>query len=174
MPWDILIKVLYRATVQVRKVPATLQLSWIETRMNGEREAWVEEYRNSKRTLGQVIAYVYTAREAVWVVDDLTLASTVHESPRKKEDAKPRKRDKSAPAKTVSAKLRDGSRLCQAYNRGTCTRKANVQAAYSLLRDGCTHGRHYCGGVEKSGRICGGHHPAALCRNSKVPRLGIK
>ena len=39
--------------------------------MDGEREAWTEEFRNSNRTLGQVIAHVYTSREAVRAVDEL-------------------------------------------------------------------------------------------------------
>jgi len=175
VPWDVLIRVHHRATVQVRKVPYSMQLAWLETRMEGEREAWIEEFRNSDKTLGQVIANVYTSREAVWAVDELKfLSQNMHSPVRKIQDkgeqsdsgkkrAQDPPKDKSkgpGPAANTASSLRDGNKLCANYNRGNCGNK----------KDTCKHGRHFCSGTQANGRVCGGRHPASQCSNPKVPK----
>jgi len=175
VPWDVLIRVHHRATVQVRKVPYAMQLAWLEARMEGEREAWIEEYRNSDKTLGQVIAHVYTSREAVWAVDELKFATPVGQSPVKKIQDRgdvagagkqrgqppPEIKGRSpGPAANMATSLRDGNKLCANYNRGNCGNK----------KDTCKHGRHFCSGTQLNGRVCGGRHPASMCTNPKVPK----
>ena len=175
VPWDVLIRVHHRATVQVRKVPHAMQLAWLETRMEGEREAWIEEFRNSDKTLGQVIANVYTSREAAWAVDELKFNTQISQSPVKKlhdrgeSPGGAKQRPQSLPepkskapgaAANTAASLRDGNKLCANYNRGNCGNK----------KDTCKHGRHFCSGTQVNGRVCGGRHPASQCTNTKVPK----
>ena len=174
VPWDVLIRVHHRATVQVRKVPFAMQLGWLEARMDGEREAWIEEFRNSDRTLGQVIAHVYTSREAVWAVDELKFMAPMGLSPVKKlqdrqdsgqkdkrqQTVPPTKAKGAGPAANLASALRDGNKLCANYNRGACGNK----------KDNCKHGRHFCSGTQANGRVCGGRHPASACTNPKVPK----
>jgi len=146
VPWDVLIRVHHRATVQVWKVPYSMQLAWLETRMEGEREAWIEELRNSDETLGQVIANVYTSREAVWAVVELKFTSQNMQSPVRKiqdkgeqggsgkkraQDPPESKSRAPEPAANTASSLRDGNKLCANYNRGSCGNK----------KETCKHGR---------------------------------
>jgi len=167
VPWDVLI--------HVWKVPYPMQLAWLETRMEGEREAWIEEFRNSDKTLGQVIANVYTSREAVWAVVELKFTSQNMQSPVRKiqdkgeqggsgkkraQDPPESKSRALGPAANTASSLRDGSKLCVNYNRGSCGNK----------KETCKHGRHFCSGTQANGRVCGGRHPASQCSNPKVPK----
>ena len=70
IPLVTMIKVHHRATVQVRRVKPSQQLQWLETRMDAERQQWIDEFRYSEKTFGQVVAATYTAREAIWQVDE--------------------------------------------------------------------------------------------------------
>ena len=173
--WDVLIRVHHRATVQVRKVPYAMQLTWLETRIDGELEAWIEEYRNSDKTLGQVIAHVHTSREAVWAVDEHKFNPPVSQSPVREAidegetsgNGKQRgqlpaagKGKAPAPAVNLVTSLRDGDELCANYNRGNCGNK----------KDTCKHGRHFCSGAQPNGRVCGGGLSAAMCTNPKAPK----
>ena len=59
--------------------------------------------------------------------------------------------------KQLSSFLKSGALLCGAYQLQRC----------SLSEDACT-GRHQCAVTFKSGRVCGGQHPASLCWNRRA------
>ncbi len=65
-------------------------------------------------------------------------------------------------AKRIAGMLRGKTKLCSAYQKGTCDACRPGQT--------CKSGKHVCGGVMKSGRVCGGAHPACECTNKAVPR----
>ena len=55
-----------------------------------------------------------------------------------------------AGGRVLFAKMQNGSRLCPAYQTSRC-RRADCQ----------------CAAVLRSGRVCGGHHPGAECRDRR-------
>ena len=57
----------------------------------------------------------------------------------------------------VAKTFRDGTKLCQQFQRGACKNRACKE-------------KHVCASVMRSGRVCGGSHPAKLCRNKLVER----
>ena len=173
VPLDVLVKVHHRATVAVRKVRPQLQLQWLESRMDGERESWIEGHRNTDKSLGQVVMSTYINREAVWTVDSVKDSprqeSSVNDSPVRRQDSQqqyqqqehqqsPRK-NKTGQALRVAKTLRDGTKLCGAYQKDACRSKSD-----------CWEGKHFCGGVQDSERVCGGRHPARRCNNGKVKK----
>ncbi|MGB1603308.1 MAG: hypothetical protein ACPIOQ_61820, partial [Promethearchaeia archaeon] len=60
--------------------------------------------------------------------------------------------------KTVAAKFKDGTWLCADFQKGQCKQKGRE----------CPKGKHACGAVTKTGRVCGGPHCPAQCRNKAV------
>ena len=56
--------------------------------------------------------------------------------------------------------MRDGTLLCGAFQVGRCTREESACGA-----------SHRCAILQKSGRACGGHHPAQACRDIKRAML---
>ena len=58
--------------------------------------------------------------------------------------------------KRAGPALRDGTVLCPQWNQGLC-----------INGDACPVA-HRCAAVYRSGRVCGGHHPALECRSPKV------
>ena len=59
--------------------------------------------------------------------------------------------------KQLAKQFRDGTKLCMAYQKNQC-KNPNCSL------------RHACAAVTKSGRVCGGKHPACKCRNKAVAR----
>ena len=172
LPLETLIKVYNRASIQVRKVRPNLQLSWLETRMDGERESWIDGYRYSQRSLGQVIQTTFENREAVWNVEE-SMAKGGNAPPPKAgshqgSPLKPAKQSSDPPtpsqrkgqAARVADKLRDNTALCREYNNGNKCKNGSS----------CQRGKHVCGGLLNNGRVCGGRHPASACVNKKVKK----
>ena len=76
-------------------------------------------------------------------------------------DDKSKLHTQSSKVKTIKHTLKDGTKLCPDFQKGTCKKGVN-----------CPKGKHLCGAVEKSGRVCGGRHSPGLgkCTNKKVVR----
>ena len=140
--------------------------------MDGERENWVEGYRNSDKSLGQVVMSTYINREAVWTVDE-SAARAVRDDQQPPHSPTPAEQSntqrvscrhlvehrKPGQAIRVAQKLRDGTKLCSAFQKGSCRSKTD-----------CWEGKHFCGGLQESDRVCGGRHSASRCTNGKVKR----
>ena len=154
--------------------------------MDGEREAWIDMFRNTTKSLGQIIQVVYLQREAVWTVDEGTARSRNYADTQpvpKKSTGSPKKSGGGGgsggspagkgsqqqhqgakypvgKAAKIAPTLRDKTPLCAQYQHGKC--KAS--------RD-CPQGKHFCGGVQDSDRVCGARHPACRCTNEKVKKV---
>ena len=63
--------------------------------------------------------------------------------------------------KRAGPALRDGTVLCPQWNQGLC-----------VNGDACPVA-HRCAAVYRSGRVCGGHHPALECRSPKVQWVNV-
>ena len=63
--------------------------------------------------------------------------------------------------KRVGPELRDGTVLCPQWNQGLCINGDTCPIA------------HRCAAVYRSGRVCGGHHPALECRSPKVQWVDV-
>ena len=177
IPLETMIKVHHRATVQVRRVKPSQQLQWLETRVDAERQQWIDEFRYSEKTFGQVVAATYSAREAIWQVDEglqrtkgdrldqesgLTRdKSGSKRNTRKTEGASPKQSFNVGQALRTAKTLRDGAKFCVNFQKDSC-RKGEK----------CPEGRHFCAGMQQSDRVCGGRHPACRCSNPKVKKKG--
>lgn len=63
---------------------------------------------------------------------------------------------KAVNGKRVAKMMRDGTTLCQGFQRGECKQKGK-----------CTNGAHRCGVITKGDRVCGASgHGAHVCRAS--------
>eukprot|EP00438_Fugacium_kawagutii_P008984 Skav223736 [mRNA] locus=scaffold2572:104065:115736:+ [translate_table: standard] len=62
-----------------------------------------------------------------------------------------------ASLKVLSATMKNGAKLCPLFQVGTCPNEAST----------CTHGAHLCAILQKTGRTCGGKHPANQCKIKK-------
>ena len=80
-PYDILLKYHRRIQARVHKLADLNQppLEWVMNRDIAEREVWVRDFRNSKLSLGTVIAQAYEKREALWQIDEETIKEKVRE-----------------------------------------------------------------------------------------------
>jgi hypothetical protein len=144
-PLDLMLRYHHRAQVKVQLLPAGEALPWLQTRDEEERTLWVERYRGSDLTFGQVVKEVYQRREAVWDVP-------VQKQPKPAEGSVKRvTSDPKSPRTTREAK-----EVCHKFNAGTC-------------KEPCPANRlHACSQLLRNGKPCGmRNHGAKDCRNTK-------
>ena len=139
----------------------------MEQKCVAERQCWVDKFRNSDYTLGEIILTTMERRDALWEVDE----NTSRESTREKRDT-PRSNGnadfepvsvatkKEGKALNTAKTFKDNSPLCRNYNMGHCKNP----------KDKCQFGKHQCNGIQSNQRICGGKHPSGRCTNPKVPK----
>ena len=179
---DVLMKYFYRVQARAAEFPGHAKheaLQWIVRHDEADRSLWVDKYRNSPLTLGEVIRDTLIQREALWEVPVLVRQTVLERAPQQprqqpkqsygsKAAGKSKgKGGKNSPggqarvgkAKTMAPKLRDGKSLCAEYNLGRCH------------TPNCSKGRHQCSGVQVGGRVCGGPHPAVRCPNRQVRKV---
>jgi hypothetical protein len=183
VPWDVLLQYFYRVQEKAKAVPAHKALEWVSTRDLAERTAWVDRFRNGNKTLGQVVEEVLDMREAMWeYVREVATPQRQQrqedrrdESPRKNRrqakkgggkggdngDGRAQKQGGARRPNVVKLQLKNGTKLCPAFQRGQCKEGAQ-----------CQKGKHMCGAEEKGGRICGAPHSPANggCNNNRVVR----
>ena len=141
-PLDIVMRYYWRAYLIQEILPPAQALSVIRRQDIQERTEWVDRFRSSSLPLGQIIKQVFEQRSAHWDVSnmvDLKPARGTGASPKAGADGQ---------AGESATELRDGTRLCPAWNsKAGCS---NPQCGAS----------HRCSYTKSSGRICGswGHN----------------
>ena len=123
-----------------------------------ERTVWVDRYRNSSESLGEVILHTMTTREAMWELPTLEIRKVPDKGD--KGGGKGRKGDSvettsmARPERPPAAlkradALENGTMICRYYNSGSC-KLSNVDCKYS----------HRCNIITKTGHACGRNHAA--------------
>ena len=165
-PLDIMLNYYMRAKRTACMLPHSKRLSWLSARDAEERAEWVARFRESTMTLGQVVKEVSIARDAHWIPSLAVVQAEVAYTPA---PANPLTKapvgqnhwalGKPIAGKPVAKVLKDGTKLCQAFQHGSCRSKAP-----------CGQGQHRCALVIKKERVCGASgHGAATCKTT--PRV---
>ena len=165
IPWDVLQLYYFRASRAAQSVPVSQRLTWLERVDTEERSVWVSDFRDSERTLGDIVQATYKARDPHWTyVSSQQPASTVTTlalrppqqaparqvtGPKGKGGTKGRQPSRNRWAHTMA----NGQPLCAAFQRNECTGPGP-----------CANGAHKCAKTKPNGRVCGGNHPASTCR----------
>ena len=154
VPLDLLLRYHFRLQDRAAQVKSGA-LAWIKHKDEADRAVWVDKYRNSTESLGQIIAATLVSREAMWEVpSQLAPPPPPAQQPdggRQRQPNPPTRPEggKQQPKKaTIANRMRDGTKLCNAYQRGKC-KAQNCQFT------------HKCGRVLRGGRVCGQRHPAS-------------
>ena len=186
VPWDIMQAYLFRATRAAMQLPESSRLAWLEERDVAERAAWVSMFRDGEETLGQIVQTVMEKRSAHWDTPMLLHKTALPNPPAHQQQPKspqaskrhrgspsgspqkgsgkkapfppqpPSNQSKLTPG-TLATTLRDGTVLCQEFNKGKCPQKGAS----------CAKGVHKCAKITRSGRPCGmSFHGAYNCRNT--------
>ena len=163
-PLDVLEAYFRRAELNARKVPFRLRLEWISRRDLAERTKWVDRFRNSKLSLGEVVKTVFTEREACWEPP-----SSEQGGPSKRRSRSRSRggaRSATSPGGASGARLSaagagkgkiffcekfKGKKLCTQWNLGPCPEPC---------RDGNLHA---CDAKQSHGGACGGKHKRCAC-----------
>ena len=185
VPWDIMQAYLFRATRAAMQLPESSRLAWLEERDVAERAAWVSMFRDGEETLGQIVQTVMEKRSAHWDTPMLLHKTALPNPPAHQQQPKSpqaSKRHRGSPSGspqkgsgkkapfppqppsnqskapgTLATTLRDGTVLCQEFNKGKCPQKGAS----------CAKGVHKCAKITRSGRPCGmSFHGAYNCRNT--------
>ena len=166
VPLDVMLAYFYRAKRTTCTLPVSKRLNWLQARDTEERSEWVSRFRESTLSLGQVAREVYSMRDAHWLPPTSSadpLVPGVTGSPGAAGQAVGGNHfqlGKSIVGRQVAKVLKDGSKLCQAFQHGQCKSKTP-----------CPQGQHRCGLVVKKERVCGASgHGAATCKTS--PKSG--
>jgi len=159
-------------------------LTWLEERDIADRSAWVSQYREGDEPLGQVVQSVMEKRGAHWdtPIQSMAVRFDIASQPQQFGAAQAPMKQKRGQQKgqgkktfqgeqklpppsnnpkkmtpgTVASALRDGTGLCQDFNKGKCNTKG----------PSCGKGAHKCAKVLRGGRPCGmSFHGAHNCRN---------
>ena len=148
VPLDVVMHYFYRAKRQSSTLPLSQRLAWLEARDLEDRSDWVARFRESSKSLGEVIKETCVARDAHWVphaVPGVTraeaskttpLPSPVTPMPSQFALGKP------VNGKKVAKVMRDGTKVCQAFQHGQCKNP----------RGSCPQGQHKCGTVVRGER----------------------
>ena len=162
VPLDVVMHYFYRAKRQSSTLPLSQRLAWLEARDLEDRSDWVAKFRESSKSLGEVIKETCVARDAHWVPHAVPGATRAEAS---KPTALPTSATQFALGKPVNGKkvakvMRDGSKVCQAFQHGQCKNP----------KGSCPQGQHKCGTVVRGERICGmPGHGASQCRAKISP-----
>ena len=171
VPLDVALKYYFRVKRFAESCPYMRALSLVTSKDQAEREAWIDLYRGSTDTLGMVIKQAYQQREAVWQPPEPPAQGNQgngNETPQKRKRASGGDQDQETPAKDKGTgkskgkakyvlKMKNGDKLCAAYQRNKCQNGAD-----------CKSGKHLCGIHLGKGRVCGMKHPACECTNRRA------
>ncbi|CAE7784750.1 unnamed protein product, partial [Symbiodinium sp. KB8] len=67
VPLDVVMEYFYRAKRSVAQLQPAKRLQWLQHRDHEERAVWVSKFRESTKTLGQVVREVMNLRDAHWI-----------------------------------------------------------------------------------------------------------
>ena len=158
-PLDVLMRYYYRVRDRAYALPHFKALAWVQRKDEAERTVWVDRFRNTTESLGEIIQYTMQTREVMWELpppDPRPVPDTPPGGGKGKgKKGKPSLElaSKAPPAVPPKGKradaLRDGTKLCHKYNQGRCTYSAQ-QCNWA----------HRCSVVKPNGDACGQQHPA--------------
>ena len=155
VPYDTLFRYYARCQDLVYRTADSKRLSVLQHLDVEERGQW--SARTAVGTsLGSVIHAVHRERDALWIAGALPgpVVGVGGGTPAPSSAAGSRPPDSAGRAGSVVHSLRDGTALCQEFQRGRCKNK----------RNDCPKGVHRCGVLLKSGRVCGSwQHAPARC-----------
>ncbi len=150
VPLDVLMRYHRRAQSFAMKLPPSQALAILTARDEADRKTWVDEFRGSKATLGEVIASTFDKRAGVWIVapENEMIAGVKRSSP------SPRR----------GGQQRDTA-FCAKWNAGGCT-----------SGDTCPMGlKHRCSVVRSNGEFCNlKNHRASQCQHRNSGKGGRK
>ena len=154
-PYDTLFRYYARRQDLVYRTADSKRLSVLQHLDVEERGQW--SARTAVGTsLGSVIHAVHRERDALWIAGALPgpVVGVGGGTPAPSSAPGSRPPDSAGRAGSVVHSLRDGTALCQEFQRGRCKNK----------RNDCPKGVHRCGVLLKSGRVCGSwQHAPARC-----------
>jgi hypothetical protein len=158
-PLDVLMRYYFRVQDRAHSLQYHMALSWIQRKDEAERTVWVDRFRNSTETLGEIIQHTLQTREAMWELPtpEVRYQKTPGGAkPDLKRKGAPLTAPKSAGARPAGSQgkkraetTRDGTRLCRGFNQGKC----------SFAGGKCNYA-HRCSFIKPNGEACGGQHPA--------------
>ena len=162
-PLDVMMAYFLRAKRTASQLHPSKRLTWVMARDSEERAEWVSRFREGTATLGTVVKEVFSARDAHWIPATGSVADPqpllADPKPSGGVGASQFSLGKSVNGRKVAKTMKDGTRLCQAFQQGQCKSKGT-----------CTHGSHRCGVVLRGERVCGApSHGAATCRQATKP-----
>ena len=144
VPLDVIMRYRFRCKRAIMGVMEPQRYIQLVSLDEAERSEWVARFCQGTDTLGKVIDQVYRERDAHWSVVR-TVPADPHRAAPSSASASASHGRGQARSKFAEA-LRDGTRLCQAYQSGQCSNQSGK---------GCSKGEHRCGVLMKSGRVCG-------------------
>ena len=152
VPYDVLLSYSSRCHDLILRTPEGRRLQLVQHLDVEERGQWAARC-TGHTTLGNVISAIMRERDALWLAGALPAPSiTTGTTAGGTSPAKAPPAD-AGPVGSVVSSLRDGTQLCQAYQRNQCRAKKN-----------CPRGAHRCGVVLQSGRVCGSYqHSPSGC-----------
>ena len=141
-PYDIVFKHQCRIERCLKEVPTEMQRAWLLKMFDLEQKYWIEQVRDTKLTIGEIMRNSLDTREALWsqpvVAPPRPPAAADARSPALHDGGSPQKQPKA---------------FCVQYNKGHCPRGKR-----------CEH-KHRCNKRIDSGsgepRYCNGPHPAS-------------
>ena len=162
VPLDVVLKYHARAKRSCYQLSAGRRLAWLQSRDLEERAEWVSLFRESTKSLGEIIVEVYNRRDAHWAAPPGNEPMTPPaKTPPAAAASTPPPLSKFVIGGEIHGKqfarvMRDGVQLCQAFQRGECKAKG-----------ACKGGAHRCGIVLKKQRVCGSSsHGASQCKTN--------
>ena len=137
-------------------------LAWLATHDEQDRAAWVDKFRNSEESLGTIIAACIATREAMWEVPRQLEHSGGKGSgklqllppPPPPHQGTALQQGQQQQQATWATKLKDGTPLCLAFQRGKCR------------ADNCMYA-HKCAVIGENGGVCGARHSASQHRSRR-------
>ena len=165
VPFDTVWSYFLRAKRTCMQVPLGRRLAWLQARDAEERAEWVTRFRESTLPLGQIVKEVFATRDAHWLPTTPAMAEPANPGgasgggvtlPVKPPLTSLFSLGKSINGRKVAKTMKDGTKLCAAFQHGQCKQKSP-----------CPGGHHRCGLVVRGERACGSPgHGAAACRAS--------
>ena len=166
VPMDVVMHYYHRAKRQSSILPLSQRLAWLEARDLEDRSDWVARFRESSKSLGEVIKETCQARDAHWMpqaVSGGTRAEASKTTPTPSSTTPMPSQftlGKAVNGKKVAKTMRDGTKICQAFQHGQCKNP----------KGSCPQGQHKCGAVVRGERVCGmPGHGAGQCRAKVSP-----
>ena len=131
IPLDVVMAYFFRAKRASAVLPTSKRLEWLQARDTEERAEWVSRFRETTLPLGAVIKEVMVARDAHWLLAspaaasgaEVPLTSLAGGSPAKSPAISQFTLGKPINGRSVAKVMRDGTKLCQAFQHGQCKSK---------------------------------------------------